>query len=234
MKEYILHHTMYAADNLYQLMQSDSVPGFIKKNRLYDAVTSRFVLNSVHEIPEHRLLYVEVPKAGCSSIKISLRHFRGIHDMPVDMDDFHERFGYKNIPLFSFEKILKTKYKAQGWKIFTVVRNPYDRFVSYYKDKVSSDQLGRYINKFSLRKYFHDTHVRPQHALIGTDLSVYDMIGTTENMTEVFAWLRNITGASIDYTHQNKTSLDVSLTQEQKDKIYSLYRKDFTLLGYEK
>jgi len=64
--------------------------------------------------------------------------------------------------------------------------------------------------------YFDNSPVRPQHELIGTDLYLYDYIGRTENMAEVFTWLRTVTGDPIEQVRRNHKTLPLLLSRKQK------------------
>ena len=213
----------------------------MKKNFVSGVFRNHLRFNAVHEIRQHRLLYVEVPKAACTSIKLAFRHFREFDDLPSggggggggEYSELHDSFGYKNIPYFCFERTLKI-YRRRGWKIFTAVRNPYDRFVSHYKNFLAPHGLlfDEYIEQFSLADHRFDNHLRPQHELVGSNLSLYDHIGRVEHMHELYSYLETVVGP-IEHVKANTTrSSDCSLTGSQRHKVYEIYKGDFELLGY--
>ncbi len=209
-----------------------------------------------HEIPERRLLYVEIPKTGCASIKYALLRFRPACRDVLGTPAFHTRFGYTHLDYCRLRETLQTTYK--GWRIFTVVRNPYARFLSYYMLNYMNGarhlrqqplQIDQYLDALlagervaivgGKRVTMADTHIRPQHLIIGSDLSPYEFIGRTEDMAAVFAYLDTVVGEPVPRHHKNNsrhlhTGPYPVLTDEQKAKIYALYEEDFVLLGYEK
>lgn len=86
-----------------------------------------------------RLVYVSIPKVACTSIKIALM---GSH---VHADD--EYFQYMNIhrDVNAAHQPYLPKHAGDYYK-FAFVRNPFDRLVSFYEDKVRrpAQHHGRY------------------------------------------------------------------------------------------
>ena len=140
---------------------------------------------------------------------------------------------------------------------FTVVRNPIDRFVSSWKDKVLSPFTTEL--KKSLRVFHGDeeatsfsideliaygrhtpiseieSHLKPQWALCGAG-RIELVIGKVECLQEDFARFADM--GLVDYqsvsrlTVRNTTNITVDLTDEQKRAITAIYERDFELLGY--
>jgi hypothetical protein len=94
---------------------------------------------------ERRFLYVETPKAACTSIKHFLRDIRG--DQPV-----RPRWGtrqsrldmlvhvrgdnpLRSLPSFSGDEIQDIT-RGPGWFRFCVTRNPIERFFAAWRDKI--------------------------------------------------------------------------------------------------
>ena len=91
----------------------------------------------IHLFKDQKIIYVEIPKAGCTSVKFALKEFRGDWKEELPSYRFHVWFGYTFIPRKDLKGVLLTKYK--DWTKFTVVRNPYDRFLSLYAGKIRKD-----------------------------------------------------------------------------------------------
>lgn len=196
--------------------------------------------SSVHIFPEQKVVYVEIPKAGCSSIKRALKDYRGLTDL-ADHENIHRFYGVTNIPSTKLGRILKDEYA--DWTKFTVVRNPYNRFRSFYYDKrkLFSDpdaSMDSILRNFKKNKWYKDPHGRPQARLLGGDLSAFNFVGHTENMDEVFTFLSKAFGVMIqkrhDHISDNNNRQNDELTKWQEKKIYNLYKSDFKLLGYER
>jgi len=151
---------------------------------------------------------------------------------------FHLWFGYSLISSKFLRKVLTTKY--QKWTKFTVVRNPYNRFRSLYYDKIKqnnpSAEMDDFIKTFKKNAWYKNDHGRPQCELVGGDLSMYDFVGRTESLDDVFSFLSKVLNKTIESRHENKVTRkgDQSLTVEQKSEIYKFYKEDFDLLGYAK
>lgn len=194
----------------------------------------RFVL---HPFPDQKILYIEVPKAGCSSVKYALRNFKEGGSSETDRREVHSLFGYTIVHAKSLKQMIASSYP--GWIVFTVVRNPYDRFLSLYYDdnkKNWETPFDEYLNNFVKSKWIFDNHGIAQASLIGDDLSAFDFVGRTENMPELFTFLSKSFQQRIISTHKNKSSPSnkITLNSEQKEKIFKLYKKDFEVLGYER
>lgn len=189
----------------------------------------------LHLFPNYKVVYVETPKAGCTSIKYALKDFRGEWNGPAN-EDFHKWFGYTIIPLKSLKKSLKTEYN--DWIKFTVVRNPYDRFLSLYFDErkgLYKKSLDQTIKEFKKSYWYNDMHGRPQTKIIGEDLSIYDFVGRTEDMEKVFTVLTKIFKKTIKPIKENVgNKKKIKLNNNQRRIIYRLYKKDFEILGYKK
>ena len=95
--------------------------------------------------PDYKLCYIAIPKAANSSIKQMLLPLIGIHvDRPIG--------NVHNKNSFPFQYLAKhSLYRArEDYLIFTVVRNPWDRLVSHYNDKVCRNELHEPLKRFGL------------------------------------------------------------------------------------
>jgi hypothetical protein len=92
-------------------------------------------------IPERKLIYIEVPKAACTTIKrvLSRSHY-GV-ELPNPLDYHHRKksklMSPADIGLSRFEKLIRDPETLT----FTVVRNPYARLLSCYRDKFANLRL---------------------------------------------------------------------------------------------
>jgi hypothetical protein len=181
--------------------------GAISKIYYYMA---KIYFNKIHNLPilnlkGTRLSYIPIPKAACSSIIHSMRS--------VGQCEYIKYSKEKNIFVFSF------------------VRNPYDRLVSCYLNRVSEnpdskendfnglmEKYGGRINSTMTFDEFveeiseiddsrADHHFRSQHTFLfdksGNRLA--DFIGKVENMKEDVKKISKITGIEIPLSYKNKT-----------------------------
>ena len=141
-------------------------------------------------------------------------------------------------------KMGRNIYKENN-KLFCVVRNPYNKIVSEYNWKYnakSNNELNKfvkdYINNTNIYNNLFDCHLIPQHEYTHGSIKC-DHILKYENLHDEFKELMekyNLAYIKLD-KHDNKSNnkLNVNdLTQESKDIIYKLYKKDFQLFNYPK
>lgn len=189
-----------------------------------------------HSIEMYRLVYVEVPKAGCTSVKYALAPYK--KGYPWRSDDFeamHRWFGYQHAAgLEDLARRFANRWR--DYQKFTVVRHPIRRFESLYYQKI--DPHGRRdINDFVAHlgddnHWLWDTHGISQVSLIGTDLSQYDFVGRTEDMPEVERYLcRVLDDVQIPHLFRSSRTRE-PLSQQTIDRLYAIYREDFDVLGY--
>ena len=180
-----------------------------------EALLSRFRYGSFVSHP-HRLFYMETPKAACTTLKWVLANVSDFHGEPVwtagraqlEMcihgRDFH--------PLPSLLNVAQPDEVLFGGKYvrFCVVRNPYNRLVSAWANKLwQGDPLFLEVNK-TIQRYHGregtkdicsfrdfadwvvttndpnacDVHWRPQEKLVFSEVVPYDAIIKTEKLVE--------------------------------------------------
>lgn len=88
-----------------------------------------------------RFIFFPVPKAASSSVKKLIAQMEGL---PSQGHPHHD---------IEFQLVWgKDLYKYPDYRTFTVVRNPWDRLVSCFKDKI----LGCYDTRFGMRSGIHE------------------------------------------------------------------------------
>ncbi|PQO21818.1 hypothetical protein C2I36_16335 [Rhodobacteraceae bacterium WD3A24] len=221
-------------------------------NRVPAYLPARIVRQSLRANREHGVVYLNNPKAGCSTVKASLWQVFG----QLPEGNVHPLEGSP----FSNE-ITDAEWMADAF-IFTFVRNPFVRIVSCYIEKI----LGRKDNvwKFLERRHglnmddplsfdsfvecvsadpphLHDPHWRPQTLNTLTCQVTPNFVGAVENMNNelprVLAYLsagqktnmilrnKHRTGA----TQRWQTFLCDSGTVSR---IQQIYGEDFATFGY--
>jgi hypothetical protein len=135
---------------------------------------------------------------------------------------------------------------------FSFVRNPYDRFYSFFKSKISGGQSpGKYYEKYGIKRgcTFDECvnkittldpdhlehHSAPQTMLLfdGCDLLV-DFVGKVENFSFDWPVIQKLVGTNLTLERANVSEgkKEVVYTDELKKKIYDYYYYDFKVLGY--
>ena len=194
-----------------------------------------------------KLVYIHIPKtAGTSVEKYGKKH--GINwgrYMKFPRPKKKIKSPYWHLPPTLFNQ---KKSPYNGKKLFTIVRNPYDRAVSEYKYRneilskkkknVSKKSLNNFIRnlerEIKKNKYCFDSHVIPQHEFIDEDTEVIKL----ENIEKDFPILMkkyNLPEEKLPKTY--KTSRNVTkydLDKKSIEILNRIYAKDFEKFGYDK
>lgn len=181
---------------------------YIKETQKYlDYITREEFEYDIHISLCHQYVYVETPKVGCSTIKDTLQRIE--LDYPEMLrDDFEDIHRRDTSPLLSpsqtcaFERIIQ----SPSYFVFCFVRNPYERLLSAYLDKIVNGMPGKRsiltamgddpenLNKeIPFREFVDvvtgleiskmDPHWRIQYYQTFQDVISYDYIGRMENFT---------------------------------------------------
>ena len=195
---------------------------------------------SIHPFEDQRVVYVEVPKAGCTSIKWVLRSLRGDWGGEPDAS-FHRWFGYRHVDSARLGQVLDEQFP--GWKKFTVIREPGARLVSLYHNIVRCSNewkgaqcasLHDFVRNFERSGWRHDGHGRPQTEIVGEDLSIYDFVGRTEDMAAVFAYLRDLFDLpGVAEASCNRSHYSEYLAEEDGAILSRVFARDYEVLPYD-
>lgn len=193
-----------------------------------------------HPFEAARCVYVEVPKAGCTSVKTALSPFKG--GPPEDGEDIHGWTGYTHArSVRHLYDWLETRWSDLFR--FTVVREPTERFVSFYYglepyERGCYGDVNRYVCSGEFERdleWRSNIHVIPQTLLIGTELERFDFVGRTETMdVELWREFRDRLGLDVDVPHLNRSSADRDeLSDETRERLRVIYWRDYEVLGYD-
>jgi hypothetical protein len=204
-------------------------------------------------LPAEKVFYNRIPKAANSTmVKLILTL--------ADLGEGDGHRNYKRI-LPSHVRMPRSEVQALASGIytrFTVVRNPYDRVLSAYKDKIlrrrrqfsrfapalgasdgkipSFETFCRFIDGGGL---YRDAHWAPQSDLLLLPREDYDVIGRVESLSvdieRIFTALGKPTPSAIpraNRTEHTKTGRS-HYTEESLDIVRRLYKRDFELFGYD-
>lgn len=198
---------------------------------------------SVRFYEELGCTYMNMPKAGCSSIKTGIaKKHKNPKKLKIHQNNTDSTFVEMGENFLSSFK-------------FTFVRNPFKRVVSAYNSKIlmKSDNIWKLFfneNKINLNidlsfEYFLlllqkqkiyniDPHFRPQTALMCKDFIAYDFIGHLENIKEDIAFVSDY--VDLPKRKLNPTNEGISikdLSAQDIDIILDIYKDDFALLSYD-
>ncbi len=219
---------------------------------------------SVHISLKNKYIYVETPKAGCSTVKHTL--------IRAELED--PEFSYAE-PRLMHERPLSplltplqlgdfSRYFASdGFFKFCFVRNPYERLLSGYLDKITrpTEQRTWLAQKIGLRNEIDhemtfaefvsvicgqhpremDNHWRPQYYQTFQGKMKYSFVGRAETLLDDFRFVGNEIGIDIDqylrvetrHAQRSKSKLAKYYDVDLQEMVAEKYRLDFETFGYE-
>jgi hypothetical protein len=189
---------------------------------------------------DNRLVFVHIPKTAGSSIEEVLQ----ANELP-------DYFGKRVAPAteVSLQHLylseLEQELDLQDLKIFTVVRNPFDRIVSTYhhhKDKkgytswLFEDFVNHALNKENRRTFF-DGHLEPQVNYVKSLKGYKCKIFRFEELHKVTVWLSEQLQKTIDLPHHRKSDRlkdyrDYYSSESLKSLVASHYTEDIARFNY--
>jgi len=112
------------------MLKTQDIQEFISQNK------ERLQFDSWVSI-EHRFLFVNNPKAGCTKVKKLLQALSGF-DVPEDVGAIHGRNGVGFVKSIMDYSLSEQIYLLESPDVcrFSFVRNPYERTLSAYRSKV--------------------------------------------------------------------------------------------------
>lgn len=193
------------------------------------------------------ILFIHIPKTGGTSVE---RYFSSKFNIPLNNKSlFGEFYQFKvdsQLQHITFSDIVKYNkifnINFDNIKIITVVRNPYERFVSdlFYFSLITINSTKEEVLNI-LNKYLHsnkyDNHNIPQHKFITNDeLEIIKPIHILkrENLTNEMKNLGYIDFAVYNNQNIHKVNYYDYLNNESIEIINKFYDLDFKLFNYDK
>lgn len=210
-------------------------------------------------LDDSKLLYINNAKAACSTIKKAM-WLSASPDSFTPKSSPHDKVSGPFAS--SLPAVQRTRKGLQSSKIFTVVRNPYQRVISAYLDKVAPPAEGRIRDHkvwtlisqrygFALSRevsllemlqclakddpWAIDQHFAPQWATILVDYVDYDFVGHLEDMSQLWPFLAKHGVEMAEHrSHATGASGKVSalLGAEEQALVEQIYARDFEIFGY--
>lgn len=204
--------------------------------------------------------YVEVPKAGSSSVLTVLADISGIDVSTMSREQARQALLRSKATLDAriMPRAVKTRLldPANGLWAFTFVRNPYVRVLSAYIDLVtrkahgsgvylqtietqrdpSFEQFARRLATLSTRAM--NPHLRPQSDIVDPENISYDFIGCLESFNEDLSTISARLGSRSYHSQGREHRTDASrvigdyYTEDIRSLVYARYSADFDLFGY--
>ncbi|MGH1414623.1 MAG: sulfotransferase family 2 domain-containing protein [Pelagimonas sp.] len=193
-------------------------------------------------VEAHKLAYMALPKAGCSSVKEALAHLDPSVEKPrkedVTVYTWHDVYPTKRFRPHRFQDY------ADYWR-FCVVRDPIKRLLSVYTNRVV--QFGDLRNSTKLREgrdwlsdvsrepspdeFFQNLDVYKRasssikhHAIeawlfVGRDLGAYNKVYKTEDLGQLGYDLSLLTRQPVDMPRRNNSEMTLDIADLQDKTI---------------
>ena len=200
------------------------------------------------------LVYFPVPKLASSSLKSAIyEHNQTSSEKGLAHDEKRLR-PYRVYPTTAFRPWYPVQYMRRRW--FCVVRDPLERFLSGYVDRVEKrndlkevpaeilqreglsvdPDLEEFIWK--LQKYISVSpttrhHFRPMHTYLGWFPGFYDRIFTVRQIAALIDYVGE-TGVMLNVPHEKRSKRKIAvadLPPAARAKIEHHYRVDYRLYG---
>jgi hypothetical protein len=204
---------------------------------------------------QHRLAYLQVPKAACTSLRaaICLLNHPELSPELVTSDEWVHRNRKMN-------DILRPGASELGGMFrFTFVRHPYARFLSFYRNKIAEPDSAAVTRRFARQGFTAgmpidaalavieatrveelDPHLIPQVDLVyrgGTAL--VEFIGHVERLAEDIKLVESRSGVALNLPHLNHAAgagierARQFLSDSARARLQQIYARDFDRFAYE-
>ena len=192
-----------------------------------------------------KIIFIHIPKTAGSSIEHLLRD-EGRYELEfIGVRNGRSTHHYMGIELKMILKELYPKYYK-----FSFVRNPYDRIISEYfwcrikdvgyKFNKTFDEFLDYVEDVIKNKKFfkpiENDHFIPQYSfLFFNNKLLVNNIFKYEDIETIVPLIKKKLKINTVLQHLNKSNKnEITLTDQQKERIYNLYKNDFQTFNYEK
>jgi len=203
---------------------------------------------------KHQFVFVAIPKTATHAIRFALRKHL---DEKMDWEQATLFVNNKKLPFESLAKLgtghitcleIHPFLGEETWRKyfkFTIVRNPYDRFISFCffmnREDITFKKNARERMKRILKnkKVHRNLWFIPQHHFI-TDNNgelMVDFVGKYENLVNAHQHICNKMGIPSEQLPRINRSIHNNYTEyyddELRQAVFEFYHQDFELLGYE-
>jgi chondroitin 4-sulfotransferase 11 len=199
-------------------------------------------------IRQFKILYYPIPKVACSSIKYCFAKMLGLICNPKTV--------HQVLPLTKIEA--NWKYLYENWFSFAFVRNPWDRIVSCYLDKVADksfyckgslfegfEKYDSIYYQMGFEEFIHaicqipdeysNDHFRSQHRFL-PHIDELTYIGRFEKLQSDWVYINKETmiNQSINYTNwTNRNHYSSYYNSDTKRMVENRYAVDISLFEYQ-
>ena len=206
-----------------------------------------------------KLIYASVPKAGCTTVQLTLANEYAQHQGIKALSNPHGPHKTEYFILFKDPDREPLSTLLEKRFLFSIVRNPYSRLLSAYLDKIvnKTKEYERFVRIHGLPKGSDvsfptfvervsqetademDQHWAHQHRVIAWEVFRYDYLGFQETFNDDLRYCLSrgdFSDAAINpFLHHSQSAsnkLAKFYTNELRDLVFTKFRRDFELFGY--
>ena len=198
--------------------------------------------------PDLNLRYYPIPKVACSAIKLAILNASGIEVEHIRI--VHQLLSTDRHYVIRAGKITQVRQPPEGDGVeFALVRNPFDRLISAYVNKVVNRNRGLPAPFYETKSFAEfvdvlltfepvpslDGHLRPQYQfLMGSRI---EQPGRYERINEDWSRACEAFGRRLELSIANpsdgRSDYRSYYTPELAEKVARYYARDLELYGYE-
>jgi len=214
---------------------------------------------------KNKYVFVETAKVACSTIKLTLQRLE-LEDKYFKREVFQDVHVRAYSPLLSLQQVpdFERLFINDDYFRFCFVRNPYERILSAYLNKIKGNsmmeksiilsQLGHDMRDLSIPVSFEqfisaiekqpvsmmNNHWRHQYYSTYQDTINYHFIGKLEKFDEHFSYVMEKVGASPYYIKEARHATGSSskfneyYTDDLLERVYNVFQIDFETFRYAK
>lgn len=188
-------------------------------------------------LEEQRIAYYPTPKVACSSLKSAFYELAQGH--PYDAVASKEK---DNVHKVYFSGPYRPLKKPDCYYKFAVVRDPIDRLVSAYSNRVVKYRelpdmpdfrnFVRDLEFYRMENWSIWHHTEGQWYFIGSDLSYFDRVFRFDELPLIPDEIERATGHRINLPHlQRNDRVDIAVETEELSLLTERYEYDYALLA---
>ena len=189
---------------------------------------------------QKKLLFIHIPKCGGTSIEKSFPEKRPFIGYGIFKNKALQHLNYSE-----YKKIYHTRWNT--YETFSIVRDPYKRFISdynfinniYIRKNISVlsiddylDRAEKILNGEEFDKYDDHFYLQTSYIFNNENELMVKNLFKLENIDEIKDFLKKYDLLMLHKNKGKKTNEEVILTNEQKERFYNIYKKDYELLEY--
>lgn len=183
------------------------------------------------------VFFVHIPKTGGTSIEKTLRNAGAAQAMKVK-----KKLGYAKATMQHMQAEIYLEAVGDGFAdyTFTIVRNPYDRFLSEYKMKVIEPGLDGSVHDWAAANFkrhgefafTRDNHIRPQVDFLSERVEIFKFEDGLQ--APLAAACKHLDLEVPELRHEKKGARGLfEVSEETIELIQKFYREDFSELNYD-